>query len=253
METLKGWLPRAARQLMSGDTAAAGAAAARQSGGFPAGKVMFRPHPFWQRIRDVHIAPAGIEFNMGMDGAGTFGRLQTKRVAEPDGEFAATVTRVVPDDKGKGDTECLAGLLREAAGAGDVEELRDLVRSCYVVRAAAEPAVCEACLQNKPDAVRFLLDAGAPADAVFSGKAALRFAVENSAEACAQHLIDDLDAPAVYAADAQGRTAFDAAKAMDLGPLAKRLCAYAEAAGKHPPPPPPAEEPTDDAPQPKEK
>eukprot|EP01061_Rhynchopus_euleeides_P030942 TRINITY_DN51280_c0_g1_i1.p1 TRINITY_DN51280_c0_g1~~TRINITY_DN51280_c0_g1_i1.p1 ORF type:complete len:273 (+),score=91.25 TRINITY_DN51280_c0_g1_i1:65-820(+) len=211
-------------------------AASRTARGFPAGKLMFRPQVFWQKVRPDHITPGGLEYNMSMDGGGNFARLKTggADIASV-GEYANTTAAVVPDSQDQGDGEFLSSVLREAAGSGDAGELKVLLQSCYVTRASSEPAVCEAAKQNQCDALRALLDAGCPPNASLSEKRALYIACESGAELAAQILVDSLNRTDVHrVCRATGKTAFEAAESQDLAPLAKRLRAYAAAADKAP-------------------
>ena len=239
MESLRGFLQRGAAMVGTRSTVAP--PAARQAGGFPAGKLMFRPQPYWQAIRPDHITPSGLEFRLSMESGGSTARLKTKVEIEPDSDFARGSAKVVKCEAAKGDGEFLSSVLRETAADADAAGLVRLLQSCFVTREAAEAAVCESAKLQTAECLGVLLGAGCPATAALSGKRALHFAVESSSEACAKLLIDNLEAREVHRRDARTkRSALEEARVADMLRLARTLAAYA-AEQKKPEPEPVAE------------
>ena len=201
--------------------------------GFPRGKVMFRAQLFWQRVRDNHIVPGGLEFNLDINAGVNYARLKSETEVPSDGDYAAASVKTVADKDGQGDEECLSMMLRESAAAGDIPALKEAFQSCYVTRAASEPAVCEAAKLNQAETLSLLLEAGCPANAAISNKRALFFATENGSEDTAKLLLDRLRTFEIYKKNKQMQcNAFEAAERQDLTQVAKRLREYAVSIGK---------------------
>ena len=164
-------------------------AASMTTGGFPRGKLMFRAQPFWQQLREDHIAGGGIEFKMGMDDGINFAKLKTKVEVEPDSSYAQSCVKVVSDSSCKGDTDAVSSVLREFVASNDTSQISYIFQSCFVTQKAASASVCEACKLNQIEALKLLLKAGSLPTSKLSGKPALHFAVENGSEDAALMLI----------------------------------------------------------------
>eukprot|EP01060_Flectonema_neradi_P004232 TRINITY_DN12761_c1_g1_i1.p1 TRINITY_DN12761_c1_g1~~TRINITY_DN12761_c1_g1_i1.p1 ORF type:complete len:232 (+),score=29.58 TRINITY_DN12761_c1_g1_i1:74-769(+) len=199
-------------------------AVSKNVGGFPRGKMFFRPQPFWQVLRDDHIASGGIEFKMGLDDGVNYAKLKTKVEIEPDSSFAKSCAKVVSDGNGKGDAEAISSVLRELVASNNIPEIMSIFQSCYVTREAASASVCEACKLDHTEALVFLLEAGCSPTSKLSGKTALHFAVESGSEESAILLVSSWLTPEeIMMPNSNDLNIFQIMENLDMGPMMRQI------------------------------
>jgi hypothetical protein len=144
-------------------------------------------------------------------------------------------TAVVPDAEGRGDHAVVAEKLAAAATWGDVEKVGEILRTCYVTRAAALPGLAGAAEEGHEGVIELLLQAGVPpadADPSRGGKLnSLHVAAAAGQEASATLLVIAMGSMAEFETQTQaGRSAVDLLRDADMGGVARRLEAVAKSA-----------------------
>ena len=187
-------------------------------------KVYFRPQVFWQPLLPEHVLEQGLEMRMDFDSGVNFARVAGAPDEMPK-SFQVEKTKVVPDAESKGDGAEIKRLLRDAATWNDGERAGHILRSCFVTASDAGPALHEAASRGHLEVLRVLVSGGAEVAAEVDGTTALHRACEQGNEEAFRLLLAGLKHPgdAMHILDRQGGTCFDAARAQDLGPLARRL------------------------------
>lgn len=199
-------------------------------GGLAGVKLRFRPQLFWQEVLPEQcVASRHLQFHFDMTSGRNFARLPSDTEYDPDGEYASSMARAVPDADADPAAQHVGRALREAAAFQDsVAPLRHLLTSCYCTKGNLADALCEAARQGSVDGVALLLRAGADPHATPQGKTALHVAVEEGCEAAARAIISS--DPSTLTDVCHGCTAVERARQRDLGLLARRLEAHGKEA-----------------------
>ena len=197
-------------------------------GGLAGVKLRFRAQLFWQEILPEHVVSSRhLQFHCDLSSGRNFGRLPTDTSYDPDGDYAVSMARAVPDADAQPEDVRVSRALRETAAFQDsAKALRHLLSSCYCTRESLAEALCEAARQGDYESVELLLNAGADPCAVPQGKSALHCAVDEGHEAVARVLISA--DPSTLSVACNGRTPLELAQARDLASLARRLNIHAK-------------------------
>lgn len=215
--------------MTSGDAGPPSALHGRSIGGLGGRMLRFRPQLFWQQVLPEQAASSSLTFHFDMATGRNFARLPANAEYAADGALAQAQAKCVPDaDADPGEADVVGRALREAATFGDdIGPLQHLLSSCYCTRGSLEGALLEASRRGNTDGVTLLLRAGADPAAQPEGKTALHAACEEGHEPAARRLLAGWPEAAAAKSLIDGRTPLEAARAADLGIMARRLEAYA--------------------------
>jgi hypothetical protein len=197
------------------------------------GKCYFRPALFWQVVREFHIVDAGLEFRMNFESKVNEARFPSSLDLESNPAQLAVAkeraTSIVQDKDGREDFRLLSMKLRNFCTWGKEEEVKNIIRTCYVTKDVAVPALHEACRFGFLNIVKLLVSAKTPASAfgTQSAKNCLHIACENGHEEIAKFLIvHGFSSQAGVMAETNvtnGLSPFAILRQNDMGMMAKRL------------------------------
>lgn len=203
-------------------------------------KCFFRAQLFSQVVQKWHMVDPGLEFNLNMEtGINTAKFPNTLNLEDAENkdrldEAMRLACRILPPAQGRGDGAKLQKRLLGAATWGNAEDLKYLIRSCYVTERDALPALAEACSMGHVNCVEILLAAGVSACEPIPGSAteknALHVACENGQEECARLLISSvkgMDEVNKTCKCPEDMTCFDLLRKNDMNGMARRLEAHA--------------------------
>eukprot|EP00656_Telonema_subtile_P009345 TRINITY_DN14393_c0_g1_i1.p1 TRINITY_DN14393_c0_g1~~TRINITY_DN14393_c0_g1_i1.p1 ORF type:complete len:243 (-),score=60.26 TRINITY_DN14393_c0_g1_i1:360-1088(-) len=192
-------------------------------------KILFRPQLFWQEVLSSQMAERGLDFRLGIGGK-NYARIMGAAEVPEDSAYALSCAKCVDPCASPGDEPLVDKALREAATWGDPVAVRKLLCSCYCTPASTGAALGEAAAMGFVDVVQVLLNAGARPTMRPNGKTALHRACEEGQEQAARALIQASSSWGEVLVLTVGgeKTAFELAKDLDMGGMAKRLEQYCE-------------------------
>eukprot|EP00451_Oxyrrhis_marina_P013323 CAMPEP_0204320652 /NCGR_PEP_ID=MMETSP0469-20131031/7753_1 /ASSEMBLY_ACC=CAM_ASM_000384 /TAXON_ID=2969 /ORGANISM="Oxyrrhis marina" /LENGTH=232 /DNA_ID=CAMNT_0051301917 /DNA_START=22 /DNA_END=720 /DNA_ORIENTATION=- len=186
-------------------------------------KVLFRPQIFWQEVEAFHIVPLGLELKFNMETGKNYCRL-------PGGPETAAAGNIANSLVEKGHSEAndaaVAAVLRgTVARNDDGDAMRKLLWSCHITHALAASALVEAAKQGRTNILQVLLKAGAPVDAVESGRTPLLHACACGHEEAALAVVNAAASVEVTQTRCERTemTPLELARDMDFCGMARRL------------------------------
>lgn len=197
----------------------------------------FRAQLFYQTVQPWHIVDVGLEFDMNISTGINRARFPNDLALEAPGNEARLAEAIqgsltiVPPESRRGDESVIRKKLESAVTWGNEDELKYLLRSCYVTEANALPALAEASMRGCEGCVAVLLQAGVSGSATIpnssANKNALHTACEYGQEECAKLIISSFNnANDIYKTCTSGAdevTCFDLLQRNDMKSMARRL------------------------------
>ena len=190
----------------------------------------FRPALFYQTVQPWHVADAGLEFRLNFETQFNEARfpntIDFQTHPERLEELKKKATCIVAE--GRDDRPRLLRRLRNATTWNRPEEVLELIRTCYVTKDIALPALHEASASGFLSIVELFIQAGTSPEDVGpeSTKNALHIACENGHEEVARYILTNMpskEAVMSKTLDARGLNAFEILRENDMGMMARRL------------------------------
>lgn len=203
----------------------------------PQGYSDFRPQLFFQEVQHWHVVSSSLEFKLNIETGINYARFANDNNLEaPESEgmleeamvrATTLVENVLSDDSGEARKRLL-----NAVTWNDADQVRYIIRSCYITMNDSLVAIIEASSRGNEACVEALLKAGCSPSAMLHGspKNAFHVACENGHEICARLLIDAMKSrdEAYITSKLNASTAFEIMRGQELHKMASRLEKYVE-------------------------